>query len=268
MASLPLESLAHDSLELGMSTITTSLLVFVCLIGAMILGMILRKVLPEHHRSSDTKDTVKVAMGLVATMAALVLGLLIGAAKDKYDKESSGVTEMAAKIIYLDRLLANYGPESKDARELLQKMVKRVSNQMWPTKGSGDAQLDPAASQGESVFAAIQNLSPKNELQTTFKSQAQSVAFEVGQMRWQEFAQAHSAISTPLLFILTFWLAILFVSFGIFAPSNSTVIVALLMAALAVAGAIFLMMELNSPFTGVLQIPSAPFDDALAHLGK
>jgi hypothetical protein len=240
----------------------------VCLCGATLLGMLLRKLLPEHHLSSDTKDTVKVAMGLVATMAALVLGLLIGAAKDKYDKEAAGVTQMAAKIIYLDRMLANYGTESKDVRELLKKMVKRVSGQMWPATASGESQLDPTAAHAETVLAAIQSLSPKSELQTTFKSQAQSVAFDVGQMRWQEFEQAHSAISTPLLCILTFWLAILFVSFGMFAPSNSTVIVALFMAAIAVSGAIFLLMELNSPFSGVLQIPSAPFDDAIAHLGS
>jgi hypothetical protein len=229
--------------------------------------MLLHKVLPDHHLSSDTKDTVKVGMGLVATMAALVLGLLIGAAKDKYDKESAGVMQMAAKIIYLDRMLANYGTDATDARELLRKMVKRVTSQMWPDKGSGDAQLDPTASHAESVLAAIQRLSPKNEQQSTFKSQAQSLAFDVGQMRWQEFEQAHSAVSTPLLCILTFWLAILFVSFGMFAPSNSTVIVALFMAALAVSGAIFLMMELNSPFSGVLQISSASFEDAIAHLG-
>src|SRR5262249_37495022 len=100
------------------------------------------------------------------------------------------------------------------------------------------------------------------------KSQAESTAFDLGQMRWQEFEQANSPISMPLLYILTFWLAILFISFGMFAPSNGTVVMALLMAALAVAGAIFLMQELNTPFNGILQIPRASFDDALAHLGK
>jgi len=230
--------------------------------------MLLRKALPEHHLSSDTKDTVKVSMGLVATMAALVLGLLVAAAKDKYDKESAGVTEMAAKVIFLDRMLANYGSETKDVREQLGKMVERVRNQMWPNESSGKAQLDPTAARAETIIAAVQNLAPKSDLQTTLKSQAQSAVFDLGQARWQEFEQAKSSISKPLLCILTFWLAILFVSFGMFAPSNSTVVIALMMAALAVAGAIFLMTELNSPFSGVLQISSAPFDDAIAHLGQ
>jgi hypothetical protein len=102
-----------------MTTVSLSILVFVFVFGAALLGMLLRKVLPEHHLSSDTQDSVKLAMGLVATMAALVLGLLIAAAKDKYDKEAAGVTQMAAKIIVLDRMLANYGPEAKDVRDLL-----------------------------------------------------------------------------------------------------------------------------------------------------
>src|SRR5262245_53308135 len=250
-----------------MNTVTIALLVFACVFGASLFGMLLRRSLPQHHLTSDTKDSVKLAMGLVATMAALVLGLLIASAKDKYDKEAAGVTQMAAKVIFLDRMLANYGPETTDVRALVRKMVERVRGQIWPGE-AGESQLDPSAARAETVIAAVQNLAPKSDLQTTLKSQALSAVFDLGQMRWQEFEQANSAISKPLLCILTFWLAILFVSFGLFAPTNSTIIVALLMAALAVAGAIFLMMELNSPFGGVLQIPSSPFDDVLTHLGR
>jgi len=230
--------------------------------------MLLRNVLPEHHLGAETKDTVKVAMGLVATMAALILGLLIASSKDTYDKEAAGITQMAAKVIFLDRMLANYGSETKEVRELYRRTVERMMGRLWPGKASQSADLDPRASQAEALFAEIQKLAPKNDSQTLFKSQSISTAMDLGQMRWLEFEQADSTISKPLLYILTFWLTILFVSFGMFAPSNSTVVVALLMAALAVSGAIFLMMELNSPFHGILHISSAPFDNALAHLGQ
>jgi Protein of unknown function (DUF4239) len=251
-----------------LNTIAISSIVFACIFGASLLGMLLRRVLPQHHLSTETKDSVKLAMGLVATMVALVLGLLIAAAKDKYDKESAGVTQMAAKVIFLDRMLANYGPETKEVRELLKQMVERVANSMWPDQPSTDSQLDPSASRTETIYAAAQALAPQNDFQSTLKSQALSKVFDLGQMRWQEFEQANSALSVPLLCILTFWLAILFISFGLFAPSNGTVVVALFTAALAVAGAIFLMLELNSPFSGMLQIPRTAFDDAVAHLGK
>src|SRR5690349_7023612 len=167
--------------------------------------MLLRKFLPDHHLSSETKDSVKVAMGLVATMVALVLGLLIAAAKDKYDKESAGVTQMAAKVIYLDRMLANYGTEAYDVREQIRKMVETVRSRMWPDRVLSGAQLDPNASRSESVFISLQNLAPKNDMQTTLKSHAISSAFDLGQMRWQEYEQANSTVSIPLLCILTFW---------------------------------------------------------------
>jgi hypothetical protein len=250
------------------STIPTSILILVGLFGAALLGMLLRRVLPENHLNADTKDVVKMSMGLVATMAALVLGLLVASAKDKYDKEAAGVTQMAAKIIFLDRVLANFGSESESARGVLRTMVERVKTRMWPDETAAQADLDPTTSRTEAVYAEIQNLKPGNDLQTALKSQAQSSAIEIGQLRWQEFEESSSTVSLPLLLILTFWLAILFVSFGMFAPSNSTATISLLMAAMAVSGAIFMMMELNSPFSGVLQVSSAPFNDALVHLGK
>jgi hypothetical protein len=139
---------------------------------------------------------------------------------------------------------------------------------MWPDKSIEQAQLDPSASRAESMYAAIEMLSPKNELQTSLKSHAESTAFELGQMRWLEFEQADSAMSTPLLCILTLWLAILFISFGLFSPFNATVVAAFMLAALSVAGAIYLIIELNTPFGGLMQISDAPFRNALAHLGN
>ena len=118
------------------------------------------------------------------------------------------------------------------------------------------------------MYAAIEKLTPKNELQTALKSHALSAALELGQMRWLEFEEADSSISAPMLCILTLWLAILFISFGLFSPSNGTVVTALMLAALSVAGAVFLILELNTPFNGIMQISDAPFVSALAHLGQ
>ena len=147
-------------------------------------------------------------------------------------------------------------------------IVEQIMNRMWPDSKSQQAELDPTASRADVLYSAIHKLSPQGDMQTALKAQALSTSVELGQMRWLEFEQAESAVSKPLLCILTFWLAVLFVSFGLFAPSNGTVVVAQLLAALSVAGAIFLLMELNSPFTGMVQISNAPFVDAIAHLGQ
>lgn len=247
---------------------TTGALVFACLSGAVLLGMRVQAALPERHLNPETKDAVKVGMGLVATMAALVLGLLVASTKGAYDTQKSEVTQMAAKIVFLDRVLANYGSETAETRDLLRRSVGSAVNRMWPDrKSSQTAQLDPRVSSGEAFFHSIQKLSPQNDVQRSLKSQAAQVATDIGQMRWLLFEQTETSVSLPMLIILISWLAIIFMSIGLFAPPNATAIVALMLAALSVSGAIFLILELDMPFDGVIQISPAPMRNALIHLG-
>ena len=254
-----------------MNSTVVGALVFAVLFGAGILGVRVRAMLPEDHLSPETKDGVKVGMGLVATMAALVLGLLVASTKGAYDTQKSEGTQMAAKIVFLDRVLANYGSESAESRDLLRRSVDSAINRMWPDrKSSHAAQLDPSvsSSSGEAFFNSIQKLSPQNDVQRSLKSQAAQIATDVGQMRWLLFEQTETSISLPMLIVLISWLAIIFMSAGLFAPPNATVIVALMLAALSVAGAIFLILELDMPFDGVIQISQRPMRNALIHLGR
>jgi hypothetical protein len=230
--------------------------------------MLLRPALSQQHLSADTKDSVKLGMGLVGTMAALILGLLVAAAKSAYDTEKNEVIQMAAKIVFLDRVLANYGPESADTRVVLRRMVEGSLSRMWPDERSHNAQLDPIGSGTEEVHKAIQKLAPRNDVQVSLKSQAVGVASDLGQLRWLLFEQSGSSIAMPMLIVVIAWLAIIFLSWGLFAPSNSIAIAALLLAALSVSGAIFLILELDQPFDGLIQISSGPMRNALAHLGK
>ena len=241
---------------------------FACLFGAGLLGVRVRAALPEDHLSSETKDAVKVGMGLVATMAALVLGLLVASTKGSYDAQKNEVTQMAAKTVFLDRVLANYGSESAESRDLLRRSVGSAINHMWPDKKSSQtAQLDPSVSSGEAFFNSIQKLSPQNDVQRSLKSQAAQIATDLGQMRWLLFEQTETSISVAMLIVLISWLAIIFVSAGLFAPPNATVVIALMLAALSVSGAIFLILELDMPFDGVIQISQKPMYNALSHLG-
>jgi hypothetical protein len=174
---------------------------------------------------------------------------------------------MAAKIDYLDRTLANYGPKTKEVRALLRRGVEGALGRIWPDQRSQHAQLDPSVSWTEALPKAIQILSPENDVQRSFKSQAVDLVNDLGQMRWLLYEQVESSISMPLLIVVISWLAIIFVSVGLFAPSNPTVIVALMLSALSVSGAIFLILELDLPFDGIVQISSAPMRNALEHLG-
>jgi hypothetical protein len=251
-----------------MDSTVVGALVFAVLFGAGLLGVRVRAALPEDHLSTETKDAVKVGMGLVATMAALVLGLLVASTKGAYDTQKGEVTQMAAKIVFLDRVLANYGSESAESRDLLRRSAGSAINHIWPDKKlSHAAELDPSESSAEVFFNSIQKLSPQNDVQRSLKSQAAQIAMDLGQMRWLLFEQTETSISLAMLIVLISWLAIIFMSAGLFAPGNATVVVALMLAALSVAGAIFLILELDMPFDGVIQISQRPMRNALIHLG-
>jgi hypothetical protein len=160
-------------------------------------------------------------------MTALVLGLLVASAKSYYDTQSTELTGMSADIVLLDRVLAHYGPETQEVRDLLHGAVARTLELLWPQDSQRNPQMTPTAPGGEIILDKIQELSPKNDTQRSLQAQAVNVAIDLGKTRWLMFEQDGSAISTPLLAMLVFWLAIIFTSFGLFAPRNATVMTTL-----------------------------------------
>jgi hypothetical protein len=248
-----------------MSSITIGLIVLACVFGGALLGIFLHAVLPQHHLSSETKDIVKLGMGLVGTMAALVLGLLVASAKGNYDAQSAELTQMSANAALLDRALALYGPETKETRALLRGAVVRFVDQMW-SKDAASRLAPPSG--GEILYEKVQGLSPKNDIQRSLQSQALSVVVDIGKTRLLMYEQATTAVSTPLLVVLVLWLTVIFISFGLYAPFNATAVGSLFLAALSVSGAIFLILEMYSPYTGVVQISDAPLRALIANLGQ
>jgi uncharacterized membrane protein len=243
-------------------------IVLICVFGAAMLGMALHTILPEQHLSTDSKDVIKLAMGVTATMSALVLALLIASAKGSYDAQKNELIQMSANAVLLDRMLAHYGTETKDAREILRGSVNRMIAQIWASESNRTSQSDPTTAGGEVMLDKIQGLSPQNEAQRSLQAQAQKLAMDLGQTRWLLIEQRGSSIPMPFLVLLVFWVTVIFLSFGLFAPRNATVVGALLLCALSVSGAIFMILELDRPFEGLVQISSAPLHNAAAHLGK
>jgi hypothetical protein len=175
---------------------------------------------------------------------------------------------MAASTILLDRVLAHYGPEASDLRVVLRVALGRMHDEVWPQDSAGVGGLSSKSATHEVIFDKIQELTPHTDGQRALQSEAETIAINIGQTRWLLFEQNGTAISLPFLVVVVFWLSLLFVSFGLFGPRNMTVAVTLFMSALSVAGAIFLIMELDRPFNGLIQISDAPLRNALAVLGK
>lgn len=254
-----------------MSPLTISVIVFACVFAGTLMGMSLRAILPEEHLSAESKDVVKLGMGLIGTMTALVLGLLIASAKNSFDTQRNGLAQLSANVILLDRALAHYGTESKDVRETLRASVTDMLEQTWPeeSRESGQSKRQSStAGRYEGLFEKLQELTPKSETQRALQAQAIRVGIDIAQTRWLMFAQQGSSIPTPFLVVLVCWITLLLGSFSVFARPNPFVFGTLLVCALAVSSAILLILELDRPFGGMLQISSAPLRDALAQLGR
>src|SRR5438874_2192867 len=253
-----------------MSSLTIGFISAGCIFGGALLGLVLQGLLPEPHLRDTSKDTVKVVAGMIATLSALVLGLLVGSAKSSFDATNTAIIQNGAKIILLDRALAAYGPETKEIREELRRAVAAGIEMFWPeekTAGSGMTGFEKANAM-EMIQAKLRSLTPATDAQRQVLSQAEQISGDMLQARWLLIEQAQSTLPLPFLIVLLFWLTMLHLSFGLFASRNATVITVLLISALSVSGAIFIILEMNHPLRGMIKVSSAPMRKALEHLGQ
>ena len=247
-----------------MSTLSIAAIVFACVFGGALFGMFLGAVLPKHHLSPDARDVIKVAMAMIATLAALVLGLLTASAKSSLDEKESQLRSAAAQVVLLDRTMAAYGEETQEARDLLEQIVAARIRQIWPEE---DATVTPGAIGRGSGIEAV-DLSPQTDAQRWLQSTALETSGSIAAARWVVLQEIGSSVQWPFMAILVFWLAIIFASFGLFAPRNTSVAVTLFVAALSVAGSIYLILAMDQPYSGPIKISSAPLRTVLEQLGQ
>ena len=252
-----------------MNSVRVAAIVFACAFGGAMVGIILQRILPQSHLRQESKDVIKLGTGLIATMAALVLGLLVGSAKSSFDAQTSGFQQLATNIILLDRVLAHYGPDAKVAREQLRDTVTATIERLWPSGGSQSSSLQDSAITADAgaVYDSIRGLSPHDDFQRSLQTQALQISSDLARNRWQLAQPDDGSLPIPFLIVLAFWLFVLFTSFGLFSPQNGTVITVLLVCALSMAGAVFLIVDLDQPFEGLLQVSSGSLSGALEQLG-
>jgi hypothetical protein len=256
------------------SSLTTAVIAFACIFASGLLGMFIRTLLPGHHVNQESKDVVKLVMGLVATLAALVLGLLTASAKGEFDTQNNELQQSAAKIVALDRALAGYGTEAGGIRAALHSQIIRRLDLTWPEESTTPtnrvAKLDApgTTTEAEGLLAGIRALAAQSDAQRQAQADAVQLARDILATRWLMFAQTSTPLPVPLLVVLVFWLSVLFLSFGLFAPRNATVIAAFLLSVAAVSGSLFLVLEMSRPFEGLIKVSSAPLRFAVTELGK
>jgi hypothetical protein len=251
-----------------MSNLAIGAIAFACVFAGALFGMFLQKVLPKEHLSAEARDVIKVAMAMIATLAALVLGLLTASAKSSLDDKENQLRSVAGQVVLLDRTMAQYGPDAKDARELLKQTLMARISQIWPEENTNVTAGAIGRGAGvEAVQEKLLALSPQNDAQRWLQSTALRISGDIASARWSAFAKFGSSIKWPFLVVVVFWLTVIFASFGLFAPRNVSVAAALFLAALSVAGSIYLILEMDQPYGGLITLSSAPLRIALGQLG-
>jgi hypothetical protein len=250
-----------------LSPVVVASIIFGCTFAAALFGMVLHRTLPDHHLNDESKEVMKLVMGLIATMAALVLGLLIASAKNTFDKQSAELRQVSATVVELDGLLAHFGPGASEARQRLHSAVAAAAKKIWE---DDKVRLGPADNHGEAntFFDSIQNLSPNNDAQRFIQKRALEISTSLRQTRALMIERVGSSIPWPFLMVLVFWLSVLFSGFGLFATVNATVVVALLIGAVSVSSGIFLILELDQPYAGLIRVSDAPLRHALAKFNQ
>ena len=249
-----------------MNSLHVSLVVFVIIFAGSVFGISLRRVLPNGHFCPETETTIRLVMGFLVTMTGLVLGMLVSSAKSSYDGQKTLVAQMSSQIVLLDRALVEYGPETNAIRSQLRVTVQAAADRVWSATGSTPVTLHPEDKM-DMLEAQLTDLEPRNSSQVNAKIHLLSIFADLRQSTWVLFIQSDTnKLSMPLLIILVSWIVTIFVSFGLYAPPNPTVITTILIGALAVSAAILIIMEMYSPFNGIMKISSDPILEAIQQL--
>jgi len=253
-----------------MTPMMISSIVLVCSFGAGLVGIVLHIKVPDEQLDTDTRDVVKLVMGLIATMSALVLGLLIASSKTAYDQQNDGLKELSVNIVLLDRTLAFYGQDAQKVRAELRDAIQKTHDRIWSSTEIRPEELnsDDLRKGARGRIELMNQLVPKTDIERELKSRALQLAETVSRSRLLLYERLRNSISWPFLAVLVFWVTILFLGFGIFSRFTPTIIVALLVGALSVAGAVFLILELGEPYRGMMRISDAPLLDTIAQISR
>ena len=253
-----------------MNIILLGLIVLILLFGSAMLGMFVRTRLPEHHLNSESKDVLRLAIGIIATLCAMVLGLLISTTKVAFDRLNLDLKHSSGQVLQLDRALAQYGSETGEIR----KLVKQTYSDSVELVLSGDesalAKLESPEKQAQldRLPLLIHALSPRDDMQRAQQGRALADLSELSNTRFNNIVQVGGTIPRPLFVVLVFWLAMLSLGFGLFSPRNLTAAVGLFACSLCLSVALAVLIDLDRPITGVIKVNAVPMRNAISHLGE
>ncbi len=240
-----------------------SLMVFGVLVGSAMGGAVVRARAPGNLVSLETRDVIRRVISLIVVLAALMLGMSIAALKTTFDSADRDIRRLGSQIEELDRSLRRIGPPAVEARQLL---FRYNAVLVRDTFGDLDAPFrgEPrdANELQDELESALERLTAGPSVQRVV-IQAQAILHAIAQTRWTMEEGIGTSISNWQLSVLVFWLMLIFAGLGLIAPRNVLVVIVLLLCAVALAGAVFLLTEFDDPFKGVITVSGQPLLNAL-----
>jgi hypothetical protein len=244
---------------------------FLCILGGALGGLFMQGFLPPHHLSKESQESIKLGAGLIATMAALILGLLVSSSKGTYDRVNILINEAAANTISLNQTLKSFGPEADPLRQTLLERVTAIRDDIWPENNKAAKKSADALRKGSTILGMVKmiaDLKSNDPGALQMQSNAIAIATELNKQRWQITIESTSKLPLTLIVIPIFWITFLTFVYGLFAPRNPTVAMVLFFCSLSIAGAIYLICEMSMPLDGSIKVPGQPFQTVIEILSK
>ncbi|MGO9769118.1 MAG: hypothetical protein ACLPSW_06105 [Roseiarcus sp.] len=242
-----------------MDSLEIATLVGVLALASGLIGLKLQGLLPDQHTSDRSRDMIAAVTGLLGLLLALVLGTLIGSSYGFYSTQKSELETLDARALQFDSALAAYGPEARPGRDGLRKAMQQGYDMFW-----GAGQYDPKAQSVATAMVGLKkmdqfllSLKPATDAQKQLLATASMNASAIEQTRLLMSLQLVAPISWPLMIVVVSWALLLFCGHGLLSRANATVVATLALGGFAVASAIFLILELNQPYTGLFRISPA-----------
>ena len=250
-----------------MDPFPTSFGVFLCVSAGALLALVAGRWLPHHHLAPETRDVVRLGIGMVAATTTLILGLITASVKGSFDATERDVQQLATHLVLLDGELRGYGPDAEPARTLLARFTAEIIADAWPAPDSARTARVDYDDTLQTLFLvgrSIAELNPGDDDRHVRKSELRRTHSSILQDRWKIVIETYSSVNPLMVGVLTLWLTVVFASFGLFAPRNLMTAATLLVCAASIACAIFLILEMNAPFGGITFVSSEPLRTALA----
>lgn len=251
-----------------MNGLAFAAITFGLVLVATLLGLLLRRRLPEAHLSENSRDSLKLAIGLIASLLSLVLGLVISSSKNSFDLKGEELEEISANVVLLDRTLVAYGPEAQHARTLLRNLLAAGLQRVWGTNVAQPSALT-VNDEFHALGIAVRTLRPADDSQRGLQAEAARLLSALDRLRIVLRQQAvETSVPTGFLIVIGAWLGIVFAGFGLLTAPNPTNVAGLVLGAACAAGALFLVLELDDPYGGLIRLSDTPLRNALQQIDR